>query len=111
MAIYKKIKKGNKVKMLAGKDKGKDGKVLKVFPIDGRVVVEGLNLRLKNVRPKKAGEKGQQIRVPAPVAIAKVGLICSHCHQVTRVGFQTIEKGAKGETKIRICKKCKEALE
>ena len=110
MVDYKKIKKGDKVKMLSGKDAGKEAKVLRVFPVEGRVVVEGLNLVTKNVRPKRAGEKGQQIKVPRAVDIAKVGVICSHCHQVTRVGFQMFES-KKGAKKIRICRKCKEALE
>jgi large subunit ribosomal protein L24 len=111
MTVYKKIKKGDKVRMLSGKDSGKEAKVLRVFSDAGKVVVEGLNLVTKNVRPKRAGEKGQQIKVPRAVDISNVGVICSHCHQVTRIGFQLLDGGKKGAKKIRICRKCKEVIE
>lgn len=101
-----KIKQGDKVKIRAGKDQGKTGKVLQVFPQRKKVSVEGINLLFKNVRPKKQGESGQRIQFPAPLAISKVALICSKCGKVTRVGYKILEN----KKKARICKKCKERI-
>ncbi len=97
-----KIKKGDQVKMLSGKDKNKEGKVLNVLPSTNKIVVEGLNLLKKHQRAKKQGEKGQVVEVPRAVAAAKTMLICSACNKPTRVGFRSNEAGRK----VRICKKC-----
>ena len=97
-----KIKKGDKVMMLKGKDVGKSAKVLKVYPAKQRIVVEGLNLIKKNLRPKKQGEKGQVVSIPAAVRIENVQAMCSSCNKPTRVSF--VVKGDKTE---RHCKKCK----
>jgi len=108
-----KIKTGDKVKILAGKDKGKSGKVLQVFTKEERIVVEGLNLLLKHQRPRKQGETGQRIQFPAPLNISNVALICPKCGAAARVGFKveknTAETGKKN-IKSRICKKCKEII-
>lgn len=106
-----KIKTGDKVKMLAGKDKGKTGKVLQVFIDEKKVVVEGLNLMIKHQRPKKQGEKGQRIQFPSPVASSKVALLCPKCGLVTRVGreIKAVE-GSNNNLKHRICKKCQEVI-
>lgn len=107
-----KIKKGDKVIILSGKDKGKTGKVLQVFVAEKRVVIEGLNLLLKHQRPKKQGEKGQRIQFPAPMNISNVSLICPKCNKRTRVGYQIIKSEDKSNKKIknRICQKCKEVI-
>ena len=97
-----KIKKGDKVMMLKGKDVGKSGKILKVYLAKQRLVVEGLNLLKKNLRPKKQGERGQIVSVPAAVRVDNVQLVCSSCNKPTRVGFEI-----KGDKKERHCKKCK----
>jgi len=97
-----KIKKGDKVVMLKGKDVGKSGKILKVYLAKQRLVVEGLNLLKKNLRPKKQGERGQIVSVPAAVRVDNVQLVCSSCNKPTRVGFEI-----KGDKKERHCKKCK----
>lgn len=105
-----KIKKGDKVKMLSGKDKGKIGKILQVFPSGNRVTVEGLNLIIKNQRAKRQGEKGQRIQFPRPVETSKMVLVCPKCGRDTRAGYK-INKLESGETvKIRVCKKCKEEI-
>ena len=101
-----KIKKGDKVKILAGKDKGKTGKVLQIFAERNRVSIEGVNLLFKNMRPKKQGEKGQRIQFPAPMAISNIVLLCPKCGKTTRVGYKTLES----KKKARICKKCKEII-
>ena len=96
------MKKGDKVMMRKGKDLGKSGKILRVYPAKGRLVVEGLNLIKKNLRPKKQGEKGQVVSIPAAVRIENVQAMCSSCNKPTRVSF--VVKGDKME---RHCKKCK----
>ena len=97
------IKKGDKVKMLSGKDRGKTGKVSSVLnkAETGRVVVEGLNKVKKHQRARKQGQKGQIIEVERAVNISTVQLICSSCGKPTRVGNKI-----EGETKVRICRKC-----
>ncbi len=101
-----KIKKGDKVKIIAGKDKGKEGKVLQVMPDKEKVVVEGLNLLIKHVKPRRAGEKGQRIQFPAPFHISNVMLVCPKCNKPTRVGYKILEN----KKKVRVCKKCKEII-
>jgi len=96
------IKKGDKVLILKGRDKGKSGKVLKVSTIQGKIIVEGLNLVKKNVKARKQGEKGQTISTSAPLSVSKVMLICSACGKPSRAGYRIA-----GDKKERICKKCK----
>jgi large subunit ribosomal protein L24 len=100
-----KIRKGDNVKMLSGKDRGKTGKVLRVIPGSGKILIEGLNLVKKHVRPKKQGEKGQRVSVPASVDISNAMIICPKCSKASRVGFKIGEK-----SKFRICKKCKSEI-
>ncbi|MEK7653228.1 MAG: 50S ribosomal protein L24 [Patescibacteria group bacterium] len=105
-----KIKKGDKVKMLSGKDKGKAGKVLQVFAGEGRLMIEGLNLIIKHQKGKRQGEKGQRIQFPRAVRISQVSLICPKCGRDARVGYK-INKLESGEkVKVRVCKKCKEEI-
>ena len=99
-----KIKKGDTVLIISGKDKGKKGKILEVFPKEERILVEGVNLMKKHQRPRKAGEKGQIIELPKPIDISNAELICSKCGKATRVGYKPKTKDQK--LKIRICKKC-----
>jgi len=101
-----KIKKGDKVKILAGKDKGKTGKVLQVFSGRNKISIEGVNLLFKNMRPKKQGEKGQRIQFPAPMAVSNIVLLCPKCGQAARIGHKILES----KKKVRICKKCKEII-
>ena len=89
-----KIKKNDMVLIISGKDKGRKGKVIKALPKTNKIVVEGLNIIKKHVRPKKQGEKGQRIELPAPLDISNVKLICPKCKSPVRVN------------KKRICKKC-----
>ncbi len=107
-----KIKKGDKVKILSGKDKGKTGKVLQVFPEKNRASVEGLNLLIKHMRPQKDGEKGQRIEFPAPINISNLSLICPKCGKTTRVSYKITEaKDGKRKQKFRVCKKCNATFE
>ncbi|MFH1456660.1 MAG: 50S ribosomal protein L24 [Patescibacteria group bacterium] len=114
-----KLKKGDNVKILKGKDSKKTGKILQVIKPSSavktrvkrnvKVVVEGLNLRYKHLRPKRGGEKGQRIMFPAPINISAVQLICPKCGKPVRVGFILREGKSEvsREKKNRICKKCK----
>ena len=96
-----KIHKGDQVLITSGKDRGKTGKVLNAFPSESKLLLEGLNLRKKHAKPKKQGEKGQVVEVPAPLSVSNVKLICPKCGKPARIGYKIIEK-----KKYRICKKC-----
>lgn len=97
-----KIKKGDNVVILGGKDRGKRGKVLHAFTDSNKIVVEGLNLVKKHLRARKQGQKGQIVSKERAISSSSVALICKSCGKQTRVGFNT-----EGDIKMRICKKCK----
>lgn len=98
-----KIKKGDLVLVISGKDKGKKGKVLRALPKERKVLVEEVNLRKKHRKPRKMGERGQIIQLPGPIDISNLKLICSKCGKATRLGYKIVE-----QKKCRICKKCGE---
>jgi len=107
-----KIKKNDKIQIVKGKDAGKSGKVLQVFIKENRVSVEGLNLLVKHLRPRKQGEKGQKIEFPAAINASNVMLVCPKCSKPTRVGYKIIETGDnKKKKKTRYCRKCNQAIE
>ena len=97
-----KLKKGDNVKIMAGKDRGKTGVILRVSPIDEKITVEGINVFKKRSRPTKQGETGQTVMVSRPFPASRVRLICASCKNPTRVGYRI-----EGATKVRYCKKCK----
>ena len=101
-----KIKTNDKVKIIHGKDNGKEGKVIQVFKTDGKVVVEGVNIMKKHVRSRKGGEKGQMIELSAPLRVENVMLICTKCNRPTRIGYKL-----DGDVKKRVCRKCKEIID
>ena len=96
-----KIRKGDNVIMLSGKDRNKKAKILFVFPEDDKVIVEGLNLVKKHLRAKKQGQKGQIVSKERRVSASSVALICKSCGKPTRIGYRI-----EGASKLRICKKC-----
>jgi len=96
------IRKGDTVKIISGNDKGKIGKVMKVFPKEGKIVVEGVNVKKKHVRPRKEGQKGELVRIPAPFPVARAMLVCPKCGKAARVGYKLNDLGQK----TRVCKKC-----
>ena len=100
-----KFKVGDKVKILAGKDKGRDGEIEKIIPKEGRVLVPGVNIYKKHVKGAP-GQKGGIYEIPRPLAFAKIGLICPKCKKTTRVGFKLIDGN-----KIRVCRKCKREID
>lgn len=95
------IKKGDNVKVTAGKDRGKTGKVLSAHPDDGRVVVAGINLAKRRMRPRRQNEKGQTVEVPRPLHHSNLMVICSNCKAAARTAMQI-----EGASKFRVCKKC-----
>ena len=97
-----KIKKNDRVKMIAGKDKGKTGKVLRVFSSEEKIIIEGLNLVKRHKKPRREGEKGQRVEVPRKVSVSNVMLVCPKCGKTTRVGYKKTDSD-----KFRLCKKCK----
>ena len=95
------IKKGDKVQVLAGNDKGKAGEVLEIIPKEDKIIVKDVNIRKKHVKPRKQGEEGGIISVECAIPSSKVNVVCPKCGKTTRVGY-SIEKDGK----VRICKKC-----
>ncbi len=100
------IKKGDLVVVIAGKDKGKKGKVLKVLPKKNRAIVEGVNLVKKHIRRRSEEEKGGIIEIPAPIHISNLMLYCKNCNRGVRFKTQILEDN----TKVRVCKKCHSQL-
>ena len=96
-----KIKKGDTVEVLSGNDKGKKGEVLEVIPKKDKIIVKGVNVRKKHIKPRKQGEEGGIIPSESAIYSSKVNLVCPKCKKTTKVGF-TIEK----DEKVRVCKKC-----
>ena len=101
-----KIKKNDIVKMLIGKDRGKTGKVLSVFPKKERALVQGLNMVKKHTRKTKDDQQGGIIEKERPVSISNMMVVCQKCNKAARIGFNKLSDG----TKVRICKKCKELI-
>ena len=96
------VKKGDRVKVIAGKDKGKEGEVIRALPSKGRVVVEKVNMIKKAQRPTQANPQGGIMTMEAPLNASNVMLVCPQCKQATRVGHRFDEAGKKH----RVCKKC-----
>lgn len=105
-----KINKGDEVKILLGKDRGKSGKVVRVLTKKGQVVVEGINLYKRslpgNILKRQGAEKGQIIEITKPIDVSNVALICPNCNKVIRVGFK-VDKLSK----FRICQKCQKPID
>ncbi len=99
------IKKGDTVAVLSGKDRGKQGKVLQVLPEQGKALVERINLMKHFERRTQANQAGGVIEREVPIATAKLALVCPRCSKPTRIGMQV-----KGDTKQRVCKKCQEVF-
>ena len=98
------VRKNDKVVVLSGKDKGKQGKVLEVMPKEGKVVVEKINVVSRHTKPRKAGQAGGRIKKEAPIDASNAMVICPKCGQPTRVGYRVEKQGDKA-VKVRVCKK------
>lgn len=105
------LRRGDNVAVLAGRDKGKQGKIIQVFPKLGMVVVEGVNQRTKHLRSRSAGKPGQRLTFNAPLDASKVSLICPNCNKLTRVSYQlSAADGVKLAEKGRVCHHCKQLV-
>lgn len=100
-----KLKKGDQVLIISGKDKGKKGKILRVLPSDKRIMVEGVFIIKKHVRPRRQGEKGQRLEIPGYIDVSNAKLVCSKCGKAARIGYKIM-----GDKKYRICKKCNQEI-
>jgi len=101
------VKKNDMIKVIAGKEKGKTGKVLRVFPAKGRVVVEGLNLIKRHTRPTQVQPEGGIVEKEAALSISNVMLVCASCGDATRTGIRTLDDSSR----VRYCKKCNEIVD
>ena len=97
-----KLKKGDNVTVIAGKDRGKRGKILAMYLAKARALVEGVNVFKKHARPKRQGEKGEVIVVPRSLAVSNIQFFCASCGRGVRLGYRI-----EGETKVRQCMRCK----
>jgi large subunit ribosomal protein L24 len=100
-----KIKKGDKVEVMAGKSKGLQGEVLHVLPASDKVIVKGANIMKRHVRARRDGEKGERIEKEAPIHVSNVMVVCPHTNKPTRIGYKI-----EGGEKIRMSKRAGKAL-
>lgn len=102
-----KVRKNDTVLVVAGKDKGKKGKVRKAMPRDQKVIVEGVNMIKRHSRARRAARQAGIIELEAPIHVSNVMLICSKCNKPTRVCYRFLEDGRK----VRICCSCDEVID
>ncbi len=101
------VKTGDTVVVINGKNRGKKGKVMQVSPSEGKVIVEGVNMVTKHVKPRQMGEPGGLIKAESALYADKVQLVCPKCGEATRVGHEI----GKDNKKMRVCKKCNAQFE
>jgi large subunit ribosomal protein L24 len=101
------IRKGDEVLVIRGDDRGKRGKVHRAIPRENKVLVEGVNVRKRHMKPRGNIKQAGIIEREAPVDVSKVMLVCSKCSKPTRVGLHVLEDG----TKVRMCKTCHEVMD
>lgn len=100
-----KLKKGDLVQVVKGKDKGKTAKIEKSFSKEEKVLLEGLNQYKRHLKARSQTEPGGIVTISKPLSVANVALVCPKCKQITRIGF-----AQRGDSKNRICRKCKEVV-
>lgn len=105
--VQSRIKKDDKVKIIAGKDNGKIGKVLRVVKKKNRIVVENINMVKSHQKPSMKNQQGGIIDMEAPIDISNVMLMCNHCMSPARIQIRTLEDGKK----VRVCGKCNESID
>jgi large subunit ribosomal protein L24 len=105
--MAQKIRKGDTVLLMKGRDRGKQGRVQRLLVKEGRVVVEGVNMAVRHVRPRPGVSQAGRVSIEASIHLANVRVLCPHCNKPARVGFSLLEEGKK----VRVCKRCHEAIE
>lgn len=101
-----KIKKGDAVQITVGKDKGKSGKVEKVFTKENKILVTGLNVYKRHLKKQGENKPGGIVEISRPLPLANLSLVCPNCHKPSRIGFFI----DKSNTKYRLCKKCQKVI-
>ena len=101
------VRKNDRVRVISGKDKGKEGKVLRHMPVRDMVVVEGVNMVSRHMKPSQKNPQAGIHKQEAPIYASKVMLVCPQCGAATRVGCSFLESGKK----VRICRKCSEIID
>lgn len=101
--MISRIKKNDTVKILSGKDKGKNGLVLAVFPEKNQVLVQGVAIVTKHVKARKQGQRAEIKKCESLIALSKAMLVCSACHAPSRVNTKVVEDGSR----VRMCNRCK----
>jgi large subunit ribosomal protein L24 len=101
------LRANDQVEVIAGKDKGRVGKILKIFPDTSKATVERINMIKRHTKPREMNQQGQIVEREAPIHVSNLQLICPECTQTGRIGRKILEDG----TKVRHCKKCGESLE
>ena len=104
---YSKLKLNDQVEVIAGKDKGRVGKVIKVLRSDNKILVEKVNMIKRHTKPNNVNQQGGIIEKEAPINVSNVMLICPQCSKTSRIGKKTLEDGQK----VRFCKKCGDTVE
>ncbi len=100
-----KLKSGDTVSIVRGKDNGKQGTVQKIFTKEAKVLVEGINQYKRHLKSRTPGQKSEIITITKPLSLANVQLICPKCKKITRVGYKLLK-----DDKVRVCKKCQTEL-
>src|SRR3989344_530855 len=98
---FMKIKKGDNVLITSGKDRGRTAKILKSLVKERMVLVEGVNLKKKHVKPKKEGEKGQVVSKPVPMDVSNVKFVCPKCGKATRLGYKITKDPSTGSEQVK----------
>ena len=100
-----KIKKNDNVEVLAGKDKGKRGSVVRIIPKKDKVIVSGVNIVKKAMKRRSQQDQGGIVEVEAPLHVSNVGVVCKKCGRPVKIGYKI-----DGDKKVRVCRKCGETL-
>ncbi len=101
------LKVNDQVEVITGKDKGRVGKIIKIYPKSDRALVERINMIKRHTKARAAGQEGQIVEKEAPIHVSNLKLVCPKCTNTVRVASKTLDDG----TKVRICKKCSESVE
>ncbi|MBI4337272.1 MAG: 50S ribosomal protein L24 [Chloroflexi bacterium] len=104
--MAQKIRKGDTVVVVKGKDRGKSGAVQRILTKESRALVEGVNVVKRHQKARPGVRQAGVLTLEAPISVANVKLLCPHCHKAVRVGFKFLEDGKK----VRVCHKCQETI-
>lgn len=102
-----KIRKNDTILVIAGRERGKKGRVLRVLPQDGRLLVEGINMVTRHLRARRPAIQGGRVEREAPLFVSSVMLLCNKCQQPARIGFRLLSDGRK----VRVCRACHEVMD